>query len=293
MLSLGSLGSSALLSAGLQACAYAHSTFNRASPTEHYYDLSGSLTHLALVAHALAGARRGGGVSPRAAALALLSTVWASRLGVYLYARVSRLGADERFTELKKSRVSWAVPWAAQALWCFLLQAPLTIAARAARGGALSRWDAAGVALALGGLALEAAADAHKDAAKRAAPAAPVTDGPFRFAVYPAYFGECTLWVGAAVLAAPACAGAGQLALAAAAPAFTALLLHRVSGIPLLEKSAWAKYGGDARYRDYRARTNVFWPWFPRAAAAPADVARVRALAEAAAAAAAAKRKAA
>jgi steroid 5-alpha reductase family enzyme len=191
LFTLGSLPSAALIAVGLQAGAWAHSWIGRATPTEHYYDLSGAATHLALVAHALAGARKGGGgggISPRAAALAALSTVWAARLGYYLYSRVSRLGADERFTELKKRPATWAVPWTFQALWCFLLQAPLTVVARAAaRGGALTPLDAAAAALALGGLALEAAADAHKDAAKRAAPGKPVMTGPFSLCVYPQY----------------------------------------------------------------------------------------------------------
>jgi len=280
-----SLAKSFALSAGLQLAAWAFSTVGRAEPTEHYYDLSGSLTHLALAAAAVGGAasaRGGGGPGARVALLGALSAVWAARLGAYLAARVSRLGKDERFDKLKRSPATWAIPWAAQAVWCCVVQAPLTLAAAAAaRGGGaarLTRGDALGVALFVGGLALEVAADAHKDAAKRRAPAAPVTTGPFAFCVYPAYFGECGLWWGAVALAAPALAGRPwELAAACASPLFTALLLWRVSGIPLLEASSWKKYGADEAWLHYRARTSLFFPWPPAAVAAPDDLARARA----------------
>ena len=68
-------------------------------------------------------------------------------------------------------------------------------------------------------------------------------------------------------------------------PGITALLLWRVSGTPLLERSSWRKYGGDPAWLDYRARTSLFFPWWPAAVAAPADLARARERAREAAAA--------
>ena len=46
-------------------------------------------------------------------------------------------------------------------------------------------------------------------------------------------------------------------------PVFITLLLLFVSGIPLLEKSANEKYGGDAAYRDYKRRTSILVPLPP------------------------------
>ena len=43
-------------------------------------------------------------------------------------------------------------------------------------------------------------------------------------------------------------------------PLFVFLLLTRVSGIPLLEKKADRKWGGQADYEDYKARTPVLVP---------------------------------
>jgi steroid 5-alpha reductase family enzyme len=45
---------------------------------------------------------------------------------------------------------------------------------------------------------------------------------------------------------------------------FITLLLLFVSGIPLLERSAEAKYGDDPSYREYKRRTSILVPLPPR-----------------------------
>jgi len=283
---LPTLRASFAIACGAQAASYALSTFGRAEPTEHYYDLSGAATHLLIVAYSVSasGAARGAALGgARAALLGALSTAWAVRLGGYLFDRVSRTGGDARFDALKRDAASWPIPWALQAVWCTALTAPLVVAAGArAAATPLTRGDAAGAALFLAGLALEVAADAHKDAAKRRAPRAPVVDGPFAWCVYANYFGEVALWCGAAALALPAAGGAAGALAALAAPALDAALILCVSGVPLAEARVWKAYGGDAAWVDYRARTPLFFPRPPRAAAAPAELERARARARAA-----------
>ena len=45
---------------------------------------------------------------------------------------------------------------------------------------------------------------------------------------------------------------------------FVILLLTRVSGVPLLEKSADKKWGGQADYEAYKERTSVLVPLPPK-----------------------------
>ena len=47
-------------------------------------------------------------------------------------------------------------------------------------------------------------------------------------------------------------------------PVFVFLLLTRVSGVPLLEKSADERWGGEPEYEAYKARTSVLVPRPPR-----------------------------
>jgi len=137
-----------------------------------------------------------------------------------------------------------------QAFWCTAMQAPLVIAASARKlPTRLTPLDAIGAAVFLGGFILEAVADFQKDAAKKAAPLAPVTSGVFSLCVYPHYFGEITLWCGAAALALPAVSRPWH-----------------VSGVPLAEASAWRKYGSNEAWVRYRAETSMLIPWWPQAA---------------------------
>ena len=65
-----------------------------------------------------------------------------------------------------------------------------------------------------------------------------------------------------ALIAVPVLAGWQWVTLIS--PLFVALLLTRVSGVPLLEKKADATWGGQADYEAYKARTPVLVPRPPR-----------------------------
>lgn len=265
-----SLQASLALALGTQATAYALSTVGRHEPTEIYYDISGSATHLAIVSHVIwtsSKSRQVVGGGSRVLLLGALSSLWTVRLGAYLFERVSRTGGDSRFDDLKRNPATWVIPWTMQAFWCTAMQAPLVIAASARKlPTRLTPIDAIGAAVFLGGFILEAVADFQKDAAKKAAPLAPVTSGVFSLCVYPHYFGEITLWCGAAALALPAVSRPWHVAATLLAPALSAALLLGVSGVPLAEASAWRKYGSNEAWVRYRAETNMLIPWWPQAA---------------------------
>ena len=74
------------------------------------------------------------------------------------------------------------------------------------------------------------------------------------------------LWIGVAIVALPVLRGWQWVTLIS--PLFVILLLTRVSGVPLLEKSADKTWGGEADYEDYKARTPVLVPRPPRRDAA-------------------------
>ena len=75
---------------------------------------------------------------------------------------------------------------------------------------------------------------------------------------HPNYFGEILLWSGIAIMALPLLQGWQYLALVS--PVFVYLLLTRISGIPLLERSADQRFGADPRYQRYKADTPELWP---------------------------------
>jgi len=89
-----------------------------------------------------------------------------------------------------------------------------------------------------------------------------ISGGLWRYSRHPNYFGEALLWWTLFIYVLPVLSGA--LHLAVIGPLFITLPLLFVSGIPLLEKSADAKYGSDPAYADYKRRTSIFIPLPPK-----------------------------
>jgi steroid 5-alpha reductase family enzyme len=226
-----------------------------AARTERYFDLTGSLTYLAVVALGVALGSR----DPRALLLAFLVGVWALRLGSFLFARIRREGADRRFDAIKRSFARFLLTWTLQGLWVFLTLSCALAAITASDAEPLGALAALGTAVFGAGFAIEVAADRQK-ARFRADPAHRdrfITTGLWAWSRHPNYCGEILLWIGIALVALPALSGWSFATLIS--PIFVYVLLTRVSGIPLLESRSDAKWGDEPAYRDYKARTPVLW----------------------------------
>lgn len=241
--------------------------------TERFYDLCGTVTFVAVVALAVgsAAAASNGGAPPlRTLVLAAMVVVWSVRLGVFLFARVRAAGHDRRFAAMRHEPERFFVAWTMQGLWV-LLTAGAALAA-IANGGSQSTdatwWGAVsflGVAIWGVGLAIEVVADTQKQAFRRRGETGTsgfIDSGLWAWSRHPNYFGEILVWVGVAVVAAPALMGLQYLTLVS--PVFVWLLLTRVSGIPLLERSAAERWGDDPRWQAYMAHTPRLIPRPPR-----------------------------
>jgi steroid 5-alpha reductase family enzyme len=123
---------------------------------------------------------------------------------------------------------------------------------------------AAGAVLWLIGLVIETVSDAQKSAfkSKKTEGERFITSGLWRYSRHPNYFGEILLWWGLFLYAVPFLEGAAFAVVIG--PVFITLLLLFVSGIPLLEKSADAKFGEDPAYQEYKRRTSILVPLPPR-----------------------------
>ncbi len=242
--------------------------------TEHFYDLAGSLSYLTVITLALLL-----GPAPDARSLVLwaLVVVWAVRLGAFLFTRVRRAGKDSRFDEIRPSLPRFLMAWTVQGLWVSLTLAAALAAITSAEDGSLAAGGAlaatapgvdgflvAGVLVWGAGFAIEVVADAQKRRF-RAEPANRdrfIGTGLWAWSRHPNYFGEIVLWVGVAIIAFPALSGWQYATLVS--PLFVYLLLTRISGVPMLERRADAKWGGEEEYERYTATTPVLLPRRPR-----------------------------
>ncbi len=225
--------------------------------TEKFFDLTGSLTYITVVTLGLLLAPAPDG---RAIRLWGMVIFWAVRLGWFLFGRIRTAGKDTRFDEIKPSFIRFLNTWTIQALWVtFTVGAALAAITSTDRKG-LDLIAVLGVLLWVLGWALEVIADAQKSRfnAQAANRGRFINTGLWSRSRHPNYFGEIVLWVGVAVVAFPVLHGWQYVTLLS--PFFVALLLTRVSGIPLLEKRADEKWGGQAEYEAYKKNTPVLIP---------------------------------
>ncbi|KAK3332179.1 hypothetical protein B0T19DRAFT_367530 [Cercophora scortea] len=282
--------------------------------SERFYDFSGSLTFLSVTAlslylptiraHLARSAvglatnvplrtlllspflRAGDGAfNWRQIVLSGAVTIWATRLGSYLFQRVIQDGKDSRFDEIKKSPIRFWGAFMIQATWVSLSIMPViainavpsaAVALAARSSGAVRLTDVIGLSLYVGGLFFEVAADREKMkwvAEKKAKlhDEEFLTKGLWSLSRHPNYFGESTLWTGIAttaagvLLSAPVRATMGlspaaALSLCYVSPAFVTFLLLKVSGVPLSEKKYDKKYGDRKEYQEWKKNTPKFFP---------------------------------
>jgi len=229
--------------------------------TEKFFDLMGGVTFItvAALAVALSPARSG-----RSWLLLAMVVVWALRLSLFLYRRIHAAGEDARFREIKVSFPRFLLTWTLQGVWASISLAGALAATTAGAGVPVGGWAGAGFIVWAFGFVFEVIADGQKSRFK-ANPANAgkfINTGLWSWSRHPNYFGEIVLWIGVAMVALPTLAGWRWVALIS--PVFIAVLLMRVSGVPMLEARADEKWGGQPDYEAYKAGTPVLIPGPPK-----------------------------
>lgn len=194
----------------------------------------------------------------------LLVLIWAVRLGGYLLTRILRIKVDHRFDEMRDKPLRFARFWLLQAIAVAAIMLPVSYLLGRDSAPDFGVWAIVGVAIWFIGLVIETAADAQKSSFKGKEENRErfITNGLWRYSRHPNYFGEMLVWWGLFLYAVPFLHGAAFAVVIG--PVFITLLLLFVSGIPLLERSAEAKYGDDPAYREYKRRTSILVPFPPR-----------------------------
>lgn len=220
--------------------------------TEHYFDLTGSISYLSAVALAF---YLNPSVDPRDLLIGLLIVVWAVRLGSFLFMRVKQDGKDDRFTIMKTQFHWFLMTWTLGGLWVFLTMAAGLAAITSDTTQPFGLMAYLGLALWIFGFSIEVIADRQKRVFKKNQQKDKefITSGLWAWSRHPNYFGEITLWIGLTLIALPVLSGWQLVTLIS--PVFVYILLTKISGIPLLENRGMKKWGSDPEYIDYVNRT--------------------------------------
>lgn len=225
--------------------------------TEQFFDLMGSMTFISVSALVLflSPVRDG-----RSLLLFLLILIWTGRLGSFLFRRVRRDGKDGRFDAIKPSFFRFLFVWTLQGAWVAFTASAALIAMTSEMRKELDIFALVGSLIWLVGFAIEVVADQQKSQF-RANPANKgkfIQTGLWARSRHPNYFGEILLWLGVTVIALPVLQGWQWIGLIS--PVFVTVLLTHVSGIPLLEQRADAKWGGQDAYERYKEQTPILIP---------------------------------
>ncbi|MGA1648784.1 MAG: DUF1295 domain-containing protein [Ilumatobacteraceae bacterium] len=206
----------------------------------------------------------GDGDDARQWLLTVMTSGWGLRLGAYLFWRNTGHGEDYRYRAMRKHWgprfpvISLVTVFGLQGalMWIVSLGVQLGQDDASPSVGAIAY---IGIAVYLVGLFFEVVGDAQL-ARFKADPesAGKVMDrGLWRYTRHPNYFGDACVWWGLALVAAETGSGAWGLLGALV----MTILLRRVSGVTLLERSLRKRREG---YEQYIARTSPFLPRPPK-----------------------------
>jgi len=248
----------AVICIGMQWIAWIPASFGK---TERFYDLTGGLTYLTVVAFSLWAGSQSEPPSVRELIVSLLVVIWSLRLSSFLYLRIHRTGKDGRFDLLKTSPIRFLVPWTLQGLWVFLTMiVVIVINSQEYSGTPLGIWDGIGLSIWILGFGIEAIADKQKTVFNTEPnnQGKWIDSGLWSYSRHPNYLGEILLWTGIAFFGISCFTGLERVAWVS--PLFIYLLLTKVSGIPILDKRSLEKWGDDPEYQKYRENTPALIP---------------------------------
>ena len=232
--------------------------------TEKFYDLTGSLTYLSVVWYSLAlSSQNFTDLNKANIVIVVLISLWAVRLGSFLFMRIHKDGEDKRFRTIKPSPTQFFMTWTLQGLWVSLCSMCALTAIASETGVLINNLFYFGLSLFVLGFAIEVVADNQKSKFRSLPENRDkyITSGLWAKSRHPNFFGEIMLWAGIATMSFSSLHGMQYLTLVS--PLFTYFLLVYVSGVRMLEARANKKWGDDDLYIKYKNETPVlfikFW----------------------------------
>jgi steroid 5-alpha reductase family enzyme len=229
--------------------------------TEKFYDLTGTLTYLTVTWYTLyMSSEKFTNLNVASIAIVLFISLWAIRLGSFLFSRIHKDGEDKRFRTIKPSATQFFMTWTLQGLWVSLCSMCALTAISSESGVVVNAFYYLGVGLFIYGFFTEVKADNEKSKFRSVPENRDrfITTGLWAKSRHPNYFGEIVLWAAIAVISLPSLSGLQYITLIS--PIFTYVLLVHVSGVRMLEARGQKKWGHLEEYKAYQKSTPMLFP---------------------------------
>ena len=201
--------------------------------------------------------------TPRPLLITALVSVWGIRLSCYLAWRNWGKPEDYRYAAMRGRHgdkfplVSLFTVFGLQGLIMWAVSLPVQVGITQPLSPLIPVWY--GVVCYSVGLVFESLGDYQlaRFKTKAANQGMVMNRGLWRYTRHPNYFGDFLVWWGLYLLAAQS----GSWWWTIIGPVLMSILLVRVSGVQLLERSLRSRLDG---YEQYVSSTNAFFPWLPR-----------------------------
>ena len=188
--------------------------------------------------------------------------IWGIRLASHISIRNFKKKEDYRYQNM---RDKWDNVWKTAYFRVFLLQGILMliiaypiIVINNAKNINLNIYFLLGLILWIVGFLFETIGDYQlKEFIKNRTDSKKImTKGLWSYTRHPNYFGEVTMWWGIFIIV----FSLTKNIITVISPILITFLILKVSGVPLLEE----KYKNREGFKEYKERTNKFFPWFPK-----------------------------
>ena len=192
----------------------------------------------------------------------VLVTIWGSRLAWHIFARAIKKPEDYRYAAWRKEwgknfyLRSYLQVFLLQGFFMFLISTSI-ISIYYSTATTLTATSLIGIIVWFIGFVFESVGDRQLQEFVRnpTNKGKIITTGLWRYTRHPNYFGEVTQWWGLYLF----CLNSANQYIIISPLTITILILF-VSGVPMLER----KYQGRPDWEEYKNKTSVFIPWFPK-----------------------------
>lgn len=191
----------------------------------------------------------------------IMVSLWAIRLGTYLFIRIRKIDRDKRFDGIRENFFKFLKFWLGQGVvvWLVMMSAILYFS----KSVQLNTWSWLAVFIWLTALSIESIADWQKYVFinNKENKGQWIQSGLWKHSRHPNYFGEILHWLAIYIFVLNSLNFTESI-IAFISPLFISIVIIFVTGLPMLEKEADKRWGDDENYIRYKKNTSVLIPWF-------------------------------